>query len=832
MRRILSFAFSVAVVLSSVSIPKWAETAYAAPEIKNVIFLIPDGGGYGHFDLSNMVKAEYGGMNPSIAPNASHWDTPSNLLMKQYLRGSRINNHSLTSTTAVIDSAASGTALATGKKPKNGGVGLDAEGKPAANLAEAAKSVGKSVGIISSTHWAEATPASFTTHGEDRHKAKEKLYYQAINKDLDVVLPIGFGPVESVGGTVADVSNSYTVVTNKDELKAVTPGTKVWGDMGDFMHAEYYLRETFPSLAEQTQAAINIMSADEDGFFLMVESSETDTAGHENNPMLAVSEYLAMEACFEVAVNFAKERTDTVVIVTPDHDTGGLVLGGGTYKEPGNIDYSDLLERLYNVELSQKIVDSRLAYETPNHSLQDIPVVIYAPEGVAMPGNLNEIPGDTPDTRNNYTAEISDIAPWASDLMGVNLDDLTDELFVDVTDYGVYDPGKQEFVFANQTDGIKRIKANESVYYVDDVPTDMVYKTAVFINDKFYVPADMVTAEDYNHIGNKIDGFFGSGTEADPYMIKNIYDFIELSQKVENGTDYVGTYFEQTEDLDLSLYTDEYSGITKTKTFAGTYNGGGHTLNMDISKKSLFPRVTGTIMNLGTTGAIEDDGSVAGIAHTLGNGGTIVNCYSNAAVEGDRTAGIAYAVYGKIINSYFGGTMNGKGYNAIGINQGNASFDGVYYNNEYPQRYYTGIDAWSVENMKAGLATKLDANLASAALLAGVNEDKLCRWHSVDGALPSMYIVVATVEEILVTPANLTLAKGASQTFTATVYGENNPSQEVKWEMSPISTDGSTISADGVLTISETETKSSFTVIAKSKIDGSKVGTATIIISD
>jgi uncharacterized protein YjdB len=103
-------------------------------------------------------------------------------------------------------------------------------------------------------------------------------------------------------------------------------------------------------------------------------------------------------------------------------------------------------------------------------------------------------------------------------------------------------------------------------------------------------------------------------------------------------------------------------------------------------------------------------------------------------------------------------------------------------------------------------------------------------WAQGTNQLPYLEIPVATVENVVVTPTEATVKKGESVQLKATVVGKNNPSQEVGWTISPTSTEGTTVSEDGLVTISATETETSFTVLAKSKIDGSKAASCVITV--
>jgi alkaline phosphatase len=129
----------------------------------------------------------------------------------------------------------------------------------------------------------------------------------------------------------------YAVVDSKDGMDAVTSG-RVWGLFDDsHMEAEIdrlEFRPTQPSIAEMTAKAIELLSQDEDGFFLMVEGSQVDWAGHNNDPIYMITDFITFDDAVKVAVDFAKENGQTVVMAFPDHNTGGMKMGHYTTSTP------------------------------------------------------------------------------------------------------------------------------------------------------------------------------------------------------------------------------------------------------------------------------------------------------------------------------------------------------------------------------------------------------------------------------------------------------------------------------------------------------------------
>lgn len=193
MKKLLSLILSIAIFAISSPCTFTSEDGgevSSVSQIKNIIYLIPDGGGYGLYDFANMVKMA-GGFNEEKFPNKTPTEQGSMSLCAQ-LAGS-VTTKSASSN--VTDSAAAGTALSSGYKTINGYIGIDKNSVPKANLVEAAESVGKATGIISTYHWSHATPAAFTAHAQDRGD-DFNIYQQIENKRLEVVLGVGYGMVK------------------------------------------------------------------------------------------------------------------------------------------------------------------------------------------------------------------------------------------------------------------------------------------------------------------------------------------------------------------------------------------------------------------------------------------------------------------------------------------------------------------------------------------------------------------------------------------------------------------------------------------------------------
>ncbi len=237
----------------------------------------------------------------------------------------------------ITDSAAAATAIATGVKTDNGKIGVDPTGVRLTTILERAKARGMAVGLVTTTHVTHATPAAFAAHVESRREMTE-IARQMVALGVDVLLGGGedeFLPSTATGcypepGERADgrdliaeaVAAGYTYVCDAAGLEAVDPAA-VSRLLGLF--ADEGMRRPFaPSLAQMTRKAIEILSRDPDGFFLMVEGGQIDWAGHLNDAAWAISDTVGLDEAVAVASDYVAGARDVLIIVTADHETGGM----------------------------------------------------------------------------------------------------------------------------------------------------------------------------------------------------------------------------------------------------------------------------------------------------------------------------------------------------------------------------------------------------------------------------------------------------------------------------------------------------------------------------
>lgn len=286
-------------------------------------------------------------------------DTSKKLLINS-LNVSGINTtHSADS--LITDSAAAGTALATGHKTNNGYIAKDPEGNDLKTLIEAAESKGKATGIVTTTRLTHATPATFAAHNINRNNENE-IADDYLESGVDFFaggglrhfIPQNFttDQTDSVGATIKSKRTDNRNLLEEFEGKGFDVyygmnGAKTFtsDDFSDknkvfaaftYSHMPYEIdrihqHSNTPSLAEITQKCITVLEQDEDGFFAMIEGGRIDHAAHANDAASVVHDVLAFDAAVKKAYDFYLEHPDeTMILVVGDHETGGMGLGMDT----------------------------------------------------------------------------------------------------------------------------------------------------------------------------------------------------------------------------------------------------------------------------------------------------------------------------------------------------------------------------------------------------------------------------------------------------------------------------------------------------------------------
>jgi len=292
-----------------------AGRAAAAAKAKNVILMIGDGMGFEQVRATSYFMAgRSGALSMESMP---------------------VSGEMATSTAvrdAVTDSAAAGAAMATGVKVRNGVLSLriPGDGKPLPTILEICRDNGLRTGLVTTTYLTHATPAAFAAHVPRRGMAREiaKAY---LVSGVNVLMGGGGKGMSAEAARVA----GYTVVEDRAALNAIQAGTrKVCGLFGEGHMPYEYDHQTgeqkpykiLPHLTEMTAKALELLSAGEKGFFLMVEGGRIDHACHNNEIERAIHETIEFDRAVRTVLDWAKDRQDTLVIVTADHECGGLAV--------------------------------------------------------------------------------------------------------------------------------------------------------------------------------------------------------------------------------------------------------------------------------------------------------------------------------------------------------------------------------------------------------------------------------------------------------------------------------------------------------------------------
>ncbi|NVJ49846.1 MAG: alkaline phosphatase [Gammaproteobacteria bacterium] len=351
-------------------------TTRVAP--KNIILMIGDGMGPAQLKAYRMYQD-----NPAqrgIEP----------LRLDRHLVGTLATDPKLTEAQAeslahyqVTDSAASATAYSTGQRTFNGAIAVDIEQQPLPTILEQAKRRGMKVGLVATSQIVHATPAAFIAHVPSRRQYNEIADAFVDNQFkqqplVDVFLGGGWQYfAREDRNLVAELkAHGYTVIRTQQEL--ANAGAKVAGLFADVALAAAKDRPaTQPSLATMTTAAIERLEQN-NGFFLMVEGSQIDWSAHANDIAGVVQEMDDFHQAVEVALDFAAKEGNTLVIVTADHETGGLSIGR---KIGDDSPYAYHVQPLRNLQHSMRwYLEHALAEKSLQTFLQHTGIELTEPE--------------------------------------------------------------------------------------------------------------------------------------------------------------------------------------------------------------------------------------------------------------------------------------------------------------------------------------------------------------------------------------------------------------------------------------------------------------------
>jgi alkaline phosphatase len=303
----------VLVVFSSLSL---------AAQAKNIILMIGDGMGPAHVGVAWLYATRELGKDLVMTEVMNNGQTA-------YM----VND---TADSTVTESAAAAVQMATGVKVLAKSIGVGPDGRILKTILEMAKEKGKATGLVTTSGITDATPAGFVAHVEKRSE-EEKIAEQLIKSDVNILFggrKVFFLPEAEKGkrkdgrNLVTEArENGYLVVETGDGMKKAD-GKKILGlyNQENMLYEIDRKDSDEPSLAEMAAKALDLLSKNENGFFLMVEAGRIDHAAHHHDIAAVISDLLAFDDAVKVAYDFQKSNPDTLLVITADHETGGMMV--------------------------------------------------------------------------------------------------------------------------------------------------------------------------------------------------------------------------------------------------------------------------------------------------------------------------------------------------------------------------------------------------------------------------------------------------------------------------------------------------------------------------
>ena len=309
---------------------------------KNVILLIGDGMGLAHIYAAQTVNGSP--LYITLMPYTGFVITKS------------ANNY-------ITDSAAGGTALACGVKTNNGMIGVKPDGTRIKNLVEIASEKKMETGLVATSTITHATPASFVSHVTSR-KMESEIAKDIVNSDIDLIIGGGFKYFSNRSDSLKldkDLINKGFGVHNS--LSNAKLCTKKKMAVLPFEEAMPVYEKRGDILPDATKYAINFLAKNRRGFFLMTEGSQIDWGAHANKIDYVIKETLDFDRAVGEALKFAQKNRNTLVIVTADHETGGLSLPGIMGEKEAN----------------PSGINDNIMFSTKNHTAIPVPLFAYGP---------------------------------------------------------------------------------------------------------------------------------------------------------------------------------------------------------------------------------------------------------------------------------------------------------------------------------------------------------------------------------------------------------------------------------------------------------------------
>ena len=309
MKKYIVILLLVAILVPTLSTGSPSEKKKKAKQPKNIILLIGDG--MGTAQIYAGYTAKHGNMNITNMPVSGFSVTYS------------ANDY-------ITDSGAGGTALSSGVKTNNASIGVDVNGKPVETILEMAEKRGLSTGLISTSAITHATPASFIAHTANRSKYAD-IAFDFLKTDIDVFIGGGYNHfahrADSLNLIDSLKARGYFVARDLKDVDI--PSTQRLAALLADEHLPRMSKGRGNMLPDATEMALKMLKRNKKGFFIMVEGSQIDWGGHDNDVAYIVDEVVDFDNAVGKALQFAAKDGETLVIVTADHETGGLGLIGG-----------------------------------------------------------------------------------------------------------------------------------------------------------------------------------------------------------------------------------------------------------------------------------------------------------------------------------------------------------------------------------------------------------------------------------------------------------------------------------------------------------------------
>jgi alkaline phosphatase len=335
---IIQYSFLLALLVTGNTIS--AQNFHSHKKPKNIILMVGDGMGVAQIyagltankDTLNLERFKYIGFSKTYSAN-------------RY----------------ITESSAGATAFSIGEKTHNGAIGVDSNDTPKPTILEIAIKNGLSTGLVATTDITDATPAAFVAHVPSR-KMQQEIAADYLKSNVDIFIGAGkehFSNRKDGRNLIEELEKKdYQVLYNADDICKVKKG-KIAGFLTERPALERGNEEE-----KTAMAAIQILKQNPKGFFLMIEGSKIDDGGHNNDLSVVVSEMQDFDRTIGKVLDFAEKDGQTLVVVTADHETGGLTLTGGDIKT-GQVEGK---------------------FSTSDHTSVMVPVFAYGPGAEAFMG--------------------------------------------------------------------------------------------------------------------------------------------------------------------------------------------------------------------------------------------------------------------------------------------------------------------------------------------------------------------------------------------------------------------------------------------------------------